>query len=125
MSNNGIFCRLVTVAACVLSAFIGGSTAREAAAAPQSRDAAGAAIGQPELSGTKRALILCGLPGDKAHRKAFAETVEKLRETLIARYGFKGSEVHIQFAGPIAEGEGPVLSGVRGQATREEIESEA
>jgi hypothetical protein len=82
-------------------------------------------IGQAELSGTKRALIVCGLPGDKAHRKPFAETVEKLRETLISRYGFAGPDVHVQFGGPIAEGEGPVLSGVRGQATRAEIESEA
>jgi hypothetical protein len=91
------------------------------AAAPQT----GEAIGQVEQSGTKRALILCGLPGDKAHRKPFAETVEKLRETLIAKYGFAGPHVHVQFGGSIAEGEGPVLSGVRGQATREEIESEA
>lgn len=94
---------------------------RVAAAVPQAREA----IGQAEIAGTKRALILCGLPGDKAHRKPFAETVEKLRQTLMARYGFAGPEVHVQFGGPVAEGEGPVLSGVRGQATREEIESEA
>ncbi|HEY2253211.1 MAG TPA: hypothetical protein VGH74_19190 [Planctomycetaceae bacterium] len=90
-------------------------------AAPQAADA----LSGVEVSGTKRALILCGLPGDKAHRKPFAETVEKLRETLIAKYGFSGPDVHVQFGGPIAEGEGPVLSGVRGQATREEIEAEA
>lgn len=83
------------------------------------------ATGEREPSGTKRALILCGLPGDKAHRKPFAETVEKLRETLISKYGFDGPSVHVQFGGPIAEGEAPVLSGVRGQSTREEIESEA
>ena len=94
---------------------------RVAVAAPQSDDA----VEQTESAGTKRALILCGLPGDKAHRKPFAETVEKLRETLMSKYGFDGPNVHVQFGGPIAEGEGPVLSGVRGQCTREEIESEA
>ena len=91
------------------------------AAAPQTDEA----IGQAGLPGTKRALILCGLPGDKAHRKPFAETVAKLRETLIARYGFSEPDVHVQFGGPATEGEGPVLLGIRGQATREEIELEA
>jgi len=75
--------------------------------------------------GTKRALILCGLPGDKEHRQPFAETVEKIRESLIDRYGFTAPEIRVQFGGPIAEGEGPVLAGIRGRATREEIETEA
>jgi hypothetical protein len=79
----------------------------------------------PGARGTKRALILCGHPGDKAHRKPFAESVEKIRDALIERYQFSPDEVHVQFGGPVAEGEGPVLSGVRGQATREEIEGEA
>jgi hypothetical protein len=121
MIDRAIFYRLVSIAGIGLSAAFFGRTVQVAAAAPR----AGEVVGQRELSGTKRALILCGLPGDKEHRKPFAETVEKLRQTLIAKYGFAGPEVHVQFGGPIAEGEGPVLSGVRGQATREEIESEA
>ena len=32
--------------------------------------------------GTRRALIVCGLPGDDDHRKLFAETVEKLHKAL-------------------------------------------
>ena len=121
MIDRAIFYGLVSIAGMALSVAGFGQAVRVATAAPR----AGEAIGQPGLSGTKRALILCGLPGDKAHRKPFAETVEKLRQALIARYGFAGPDVHVQFGGPVAEGEGPVLSGVRGQATHEEIESEA
>jgi hypothetical protein len=90
-------------------------------AAPQ----VGVAPRLPGVRGTKRALILCGHPGDKAHRKPFAESVEKIREALIERYQFAAGDIHVQFGGPVADGEGPVLSSVRGQATREEIEAEA
>ena len=89
-------------------------------AAPQ----LGAAPHAPAFRGTKRALILCGHPGDKAHRKPFAESVEKIRDALIERYQFAADDIHVQFGGPVADGEGPVLSGVRGQATHEEIEAE-
>lgn len=75
-------------------------------------------------AGTRRALIICGHPGDTAHRKTFAETVEKLQKALTERVGFPAGEIRVQFGGKVAEGEGPVLSGVRGQATREEIETE-
>lgn len=119
--KTGILFGLFSVCAGALSASELQPTIRFAATAAQSDKVPD----EIEPSGTKRALILCGLPGDKAHRKPFAETVEKLRETLISKYGFDGPSVHVQFGGPIAEGEGPVLSGVRGQATREEIESEA
>ncbi len=78
-----------------------------------------------EAPGTKRALILCGLPGDAEHRKPFAESVDKIRQALIDNYGFAAAEIRVQSGGPVAEGEGPVLSGVRGRGTREELESEA
>ncbi len=110
--------------ACVVASALAASGFQSSGQADVPTTQAVAAVGQAEQSGTKRALILCGLPGDKAHRKPFAETVEKLRETLISKYGFDGPSVHVQFGGPIAEGEGPVLSGVRGQSTREEIEAE-
>ncbi len=82
-------------------------------------------IEQLAPAGTKRALIVCGLPGDKDHRQPFAETVEKIRAALIDRHGFTGPEIRLQFGGPVAEGAGPVLAGVRGRATREDIETEA
>jgi hypothetical protein len=92
-----------------------------AKAAPQ----VGAVPRAPAFGGTKRALILCGHPGDKAHRKPFAESVEKIRDALIERYQFAANDIHVQFGGPVADGEGPVLSGVGGQSSREEIEAEA
>jgi hypothetical protein len=94
------------------------------ARAPQTATAASGAPADA-VEGTRRALIICGHPGDKAHRKPFAETVEKLRESLTTRFGFAAPDVRVQFGGPVAEGEGPVLSGVRGGATKEEIEAEA
>jgi hypothetical protein len=125
MTNCKLSLGLVSMAGFLLWALVDGHALPVAAAAPQVEKTVRNVLGRPGLSGTKRALILCGLPGDKAHRKPFAETVEKLRQALIEKYGFAGPDVHVQFGGPIAEGDGPVLSGVRGQATREEIESEA
>jgi hypothetical protein len=121
MIQRAIVLGLISLFVSAVSATDFQNTSRVAAAAPQADEA----IGQVESSGTKRALIFCGLPGDKAHRKPFAETVEKMRATLVAKYGFAAPNVHVQFGGPAAEGEGPVLSGVLGQSTREEIESEA
>jgi hypothetical protein len=76
-------------------------------------------------AGTKRALILCGHPGDKDHRQAFAATVEKLHKSLVDHYGFTPAQIRVQFGAPVAEGDGPVLAGTRGSATREEIEAAA
>lgn len=109
---------LATLAVSLAAVHTGGDVA---SAAPQP----GGALRAREVPSTKRALILCGHPGDKAHRKPFAESVEKIRAALIERYEFAADNIHVQFGGPVAEGEGPVLSGVRGQATREEIEAEA
>lgn len=78
-----------------------------------------------EPDGVRRALIVCGHPGDDDHRKLFAETVEKLQRGLSERYGFSTGEVRVLFGGQVAQGEGPVLSGVRGQATRDELEAQA
>ncbi len=84
-------------------------------------DAPVAAAGE----GTKHALIICGHPGDKDHRQPFAATVEKLHKALVERYGFSPAHVHVQFGAPVAEGDGPILAGPRGSATREEIEAAA
>ncbi|MBI3864474.1 MAG: caspase family protein [Planctomycetia bacterium] len=78
---------------------------------------------QEAPAGTKHALILCGHPGDKDHRKTFAETVEKTHKALVERYKFLPAHIRVQFGAPVAEGDGPVLAGPRGGATREEIEA--
>ena len=46
--------------------------------------------------GTRRALILCGLPGDDEHRKLFAGAIEKTRQALTERCGFDASEVLVR-----------------------------
>jgi len=72
-------------------------------------------------AGTRRALIICGLPGDDEHRKLFAETVEKLHQALTGRYGFPASEVLVRFGAPSKPGDGPALAKARGLSNREGI----
>lgn len=74
--------------------------------------------------GTKRALIICGHPGDDAHRKMYAETVEKLNKALTTRYGFPAEEIRIQFGSEKADDDGPVIAAARGKATSQEIAAE-
>lgn len=111
----------ISCAALLLAAIRGAGERALAGGVPETE----VVSGKVPAPGTKRSLIFCGHPGDKAHRKPFAETVEKLRAALIEHYGFEASNVRVQFGGSVADGEGPVVSGVRGQATREELEAEA
>ena len=46
--------------------------------------------GTPEPAGTRRALIVCGLPGDDEHRESYAEVVEKI---------FGGADRDVRFRG--------------------------
>ena len=71
--------------------------------------------------GTRRALIVCGLPGDDDHRKLFAETVEKLHKALTDKYGFAASEVLVRFGVESQPGDGPALANARGLSNREGI----
>jgi hypothetical protein len=71
-------------------------------------------------AGTRRALIVCGLPGDKDHRKLFAETVEKLHKALTEKYGFAASEVLVRFGV-----DGPAPANSRGLSNREAIAADA
>jgi hypothetical protein len=71
--------------------------------------------------GTRRALIVCGLPGDDEHRKLFAATIEKLHKALTARYGFPATEVLVRFGAKSQPGDGPALAGARGLSDRDGI----
>jgi hypothetical protein len=75
--------------------------------------------------GTRRALIVCGLPGDDAHRKLFAATVEKLHKALTGRYGFSASEILVRFGDKSQSGDGSALAGARGLSDREGIAADA
>lgn len=72
-------------------------------------------------TGVRRALIICGHPGDDEHRKLFAETLTALRDALIGRCRFDADNVWTLFGGEEIEGEAPVLEGIRSESTRESI----
>jgi len=76
---------------------------------------------ESKSSGTRRALIICGLPGDDDHRRLFATTVEKLYKSLTEQYGFLGSEVLVRFGAVKQTGDGPALERARGLSDREGI----
>lgn len=85
----------------------------------------GMAVAGPEAeAGTRRALILCGLPGDDAHRKAYAKSVEEIAKALTERCGFPASEVWVRFGTATTPGDGPILAASRGLSDRSGIEAD-
>lgn len=85
----------------------------------------GAAAPQAEEAGTRRALVICGLPGDDEHRAQYAETVETIARALTERYGFAAADVAVRFGEKAREGDGPALKGSKGLSDRQGIEAEA
>jgi hypothetical protein len=82
---------------------------------------------QPATSekGTRRALVVCGLPGDDEHRALYAGAVEKIVKALVDRCGFEPSNVWVRFGVEPKEGDGPALKGSRGLSTRENLAADA
>lgn len=78
----------------------------------------------PAKAGTRRALIVCGHPGDDAHRALFAGTIEKLHKALAEKQRFAPTEIRVQFGGKRTAEDGPAVKGAEGDATREAIETE-
>ncbi len=104
----------VMVLSAVLACFLTGLTAR-------AQESPSQPVAPPANLGTRRALIVCGLPGDSDHRKLFAETIEKLASALTGRYGFAASEVLVRFGTESKPGDGPAVAKARGLSTREGI----
>jgi hypothetical protein len=77
-----------------------------------------------ESAGTRRALIVCGLPGDDEHRKMLGGTAGKIAGALTERCGFEAADVWLRFSDEAASDErfGPIPS--RGPATRAAIEED-
>ncbi len=75
--------------------------------------------------GTRRALIICGHPGDEAHRAMYAESVHKIYEGLTTRCGFDRSRVWVRFGSKPQEGDPEAISSGRGMSTRKGIEADA
>lgn len=69
----------------------------------------------------RRAMIVCGLPGDAEHRKLFAETIETLYAALATRHGFAAERIAVLFSDETGEADGPALRSSRGPATRERL----
>lgn len=71
--------------------------------------------------GVKRALIVCGLSGDAAHHKLFAETIGKMHDGLTKRFGFSDSDMQVLFGDEPVEADTELIKSA-GRATREELE---
>lgn len=80
---------------------------------------AGEATPSGAPAGVRRALIVCGLPGDEDHRKLYAGVVEKLYKELTGRYGFPAEEVLVRFGGETRPSDGPALRACRGPSSSE------
>jgi hypothetical protein len=75
--------------------------------------------------GTRRALIVCGLPGDDEHRTLYADAVEKIAKALVDRCGFAASDVWVRFGVEPKDGDGPALKGSRGLSNIEGLTADA
>lgn len=73
-------------------------------------------------AGVRRALILCGLPGDKEHRALFAQSVEQLYSGLTKHQGFDTRNVLVLWPDKPTESDGPAVRSTAGVAAREAIE---
>jgi hypothetical protein len=74
--------------------------------------------------GTRRALLICGLPGDDEHRTLYAGATEKIAKALVERCGFEASNVWVRFGVEPKDGDGPALQGSRGLSTLENIDDD-
>ncbi len=82
------------------------------------------AIDAAAAAGTRRALILCGHPGDEPHREMYARSVERIRGALVGRHGFRPQDVWVRFGAEPRERDGPAVYRARGLATRKGIEAD-
>jgi hypothetical protein len=73
----------------------------------------------PVATATRRAIILCGLPGDADHRKLFGESLELIYSGLTEHHGFKAENVHVLWADEPVEKDGPGVKATRGTSQRE------
>jgi hypothetical protein len=113
---------LVTVASADESPAVPAAAAPTAPAAAPDSVPAGAPDAVP--AGVRRALIICGHPGDAEHRTQFAETITSLRSALSERYGFDAAAVWLLWGGddlPADKGELALPADVRGASTQESI----
>lgn len=105
-------------------AWISASTAfgqeEASASSPASAVLPSTAADGPAVNGTRRALVICGLPGDADHRKLFGDSLALFYGGL-AGHGFLAENVHVLWADEPAEKDGPGIKASRGISSRENI----
>jgi hypothetical protein len=72
-------------------------------------------------SGTRHALIICGLTGDAPHHALFSQTIETIYAAITTHHGFASENVTLLWSEPKADNDGPALSASIGSATRESL----
>lgn len=80
-----------------------------------------AAVSAARPAGTRRALVVCGLPGDDDHRAKYAGAVEKIVDALVHKGGFAASAVWVRFGVEPRPDDGPALKAARGLSTRDAL----
>lgn len=78
----------------------------------------------PASPAVRRALILCGLAGDAAHRKQFADSLELLYAGLTTHHGFAPENVVLLWGDEPTEMDGPAVKASRGVLTRESLDAQ-
>lgn len=83
---------------------------------------AGEIVAQAAAAGTKRALVVCGHPGDEEHRKTFADTAARIRQGLIATAGIPAENITLYFGvDPETDPKDQIAAPTEGPATREAV----
>jgi hypothetical protein len=78
---------------------------------------------QLQPAGTRRALILCGLAGDGAHRQQFADSIELLYSGLTTHHGFASDNIVLLWGDEPQEKDGPAVKASGGVLTRETLDA--
>ena len=78
-----------------------------------------------QAEGTRRALLVCGLPGDDDHRTYYAGAMEKIARALVERCGFAAGDVWVRFGTEATDGDGPAVRASRGLSTSAHIAADA
>jgi len=92
-----------------------------AASLPQNPPTVPEPLASPGASGTRHALIVCGLAGDVPHRALFSGTIEELYAGLTTHHSFAPERITVLWSEARQDNDGPAIKASRGPATRESL----
>lgn len=107
---------------CLTLALFADLVAGRGSTADDSTDPPVAAAEAESAEGTRRALIICGHPGDDEHRTLFRETIGRLQSALVERYGFDADAVWLLSGGEEPAAGEPVAESAHGPSTQESLQ---